>query len=337
MKTFLLVADKDRYGDVLDCLRRTADVKLVVIPSARDRGGRLELSLGLSCTSSPPQRRYWTSRSANLMTWRSFAQRRITRHSWHSVASLFGRRKRLYLFNFYLHELGRNRLVRLILRLVLSPSVGLCVNSPNEVDYFSALAPGTHVDHYPYSGQAIGGVSKDDVGLGDFVFAGGYSNRDYETVVAAARRLSHTEFVLVCSAANHLPGNLPSNVRVLRDTDHLVFSSLLAGSRCVIVPLKNDVGSSGQMVALGAMQFGKLTLYADFAAVSQYFIDGVTGVAYRPGDADDLCTKLVAFAEDPSVATRIGTAARESFRREFSSASVYSARIAQHALRFLSA
>ena len=45
--------------------------------------------------------------------------------------------------------------------------------------------------------------------LGDYVFAGGISNRDYETVVAAARRLPHTEFVVVWL----LPTTCPATFR----------------------------------------------------------------------------------------------------------------------------
>lgn len=253
----------------------------------------------------------------------------------HRLGPLFGKRTRVYLFNFYVHGLGRTTLVRIALRALLSGSVGICVYSPNEVDYFAGLRRDLHIDHLRYGGQFIAGVRDEDVHVGDYVFSGGYTNRDYETYVGAARRCPGTRFVLVCTSANRLPRSLPANLRVLRDVDAVRFHSLLAGSRCVVLALKEDVGSSGQMVALAAQQFGKLTLYTDYGCVSQYFVDGETGVALRPRDVDDLCHKLAAYAGDASLAARIGAAARGHYLRELQPHEGRSNRIVENVLSFM--
>jgi hypothetical protein len=338
MRTLLVAANEDRYRGVFDCLRRSLEVEmLVTVPpgASKRKAGIIARQIACELSAFPRILRavLGEPHEVGLICSTSHYGALMALH----VASLFGRRTRVYLFNYYLHGLGRRRLVRLLLKLALTRSVGICVQSPNEVDYFQSLNPGTRVDYYPYSGQAIDGVGADEVRFGDYVFAGGYTNRDYETVVKAARRVPHLGFLIVCSAANRLPPDLPRNVRVIRDVERHVFYSLLAASRCVIVPLKHDVGSSGQMVALGAMQFGKLTLYADFATVSQYFTNGVTGVAYRPGDADDLCRKLIDLLGDSLAPARIGEAAQEDYRRRFAREDVYNAAIAAHALRFLTA
>ena len=249
------------------------------------------------------------------------------------VAALLGRHPRVYLYNFYLHALGRIRLVRALLRLVLTTSVGILAWSPHEVDYFSSLAPGMHIDYFPYAGQNIEGVPSEAVGIGSHVFAGGYANRDYATLIAAARELPELPFTVICTAANRLPSNLPPNVQVLRNVAPGEFYKRLAGSLCVVLPMEYDVGSSGQMVALAAMQFGKLTLYTDFPCVSQYFTNGETGIAFGAGDVHGLCRQLAAVAHDEGLAARIGAAARKHWESEFVSG--YAERIAESATRFL--
>lgn len=336
MKVFYLVATQGTHSGELNRLRRDFDVEVIVIPPPRASGSKAGIVARLvmhEVLALPRVLRVVLRDTDDVALVCSTAHYAALMA--HRVAGLSRKRTRVYMFNFYLHALGKNRVVRLVLRHALTSSVGICVYSPNEVGYYSSLAPRTHVDYIPYAGQKITCVNPTDVRLGDYVFTGGYANRDYETVVAAARRLPGTEFVLVCAAANPISASVPSNVRVLRDVEPGLFYSLLAASRCVVVPMKDDVGSSGQMVALAAMQFGKLTLYTDFACVSQYFTDGITGVACNPRDVDDLCEKLSVFAQDPTVAARIGAAAQESYWRDFPPDSGWGARIAENALRFL--
>ena len=335
MKVFFLVAMENTHTGEWESLRQRVEVERVIIPPPRvsKRRAGILASLAIHELSAFPRILGIVLRETEDVALVCTTAHYAALMAMH-VALLLRRRTRVYLSNFYLHALGRNRVVRLVLRLALTPSVGILVFSPNEVGYFNSLAPRTHVDYCPYGGQVIHSVDTEDIRLGEHVFTGGYANRDYETVVAAARSLPRTEFVIICTAANRLPDELPANVRILRDVEPPVFYSLLAGSRCVILPMKDDVGSSGQMVALAAMQFGKLTLYVDFPCVAQYFTDGVTGVAYKAGDPGELARKLVAFADDPSIAARIGAAAREAYLREFSAG--YGDRLAENALRFLS-
>lgn len=234
------------------------------------------------------------------------------------VLPLLGRDIRVYLLSFYLHELGRSPLVKAALKWLLSSRVALFVQSPDEIAYYRALSRQVAIDCHPFYQGEITSVPDEDVRLGDYVFAGGYADRDYDTVLRVASDLSNIPFVIVCAKANRLGAPIPLNVTVQRDVDARTFHALLAGSRCVVMALKGSGGSAGQMVTLAAMQFGKLVLYADTPAVSQYFVDGSNGISYQPGNQADLKEKLAKYYPDTSTAALVGTVAARRFRTDFS-------------------
>ena len=176
------------------------------------------------------------------------------------IASILGRRTSAFLCNFYLHQRGQRATVRHILSALMRGRIGIVVQSPNEVGYFSSLAPHAFVAYEPYGMGPIAALG-DPVQPSDYVFSGGYTNRDYDLLVRAAASLSDVPFVIACKTANRLPARLPANVRVIRDTSWDEFHHLLAAARLVVLPLAHDVGSSGQMVALAAMQAAKCTIY----------------------------------------------------------------------------
>ena len=49
---------------------------------------------------------------------------------------LLRRDQQIYLYNFYLHALGKRRFVRSILRFLLNQDVGIMAQSLDEVEYF---------------------------------------------------------------------------------------------------------------------------------------------------------------------------------------------------------
>jgi hypothetical protein len=66
------------------------------------------------------------------------------------VLGLLGRRPRLYAYNFYLHELGRNPAVRLVLRAVLWRSVRILVQSREDESFFRDLSRSVEIERVPY-------------------------------------------------------------------------------------------------------------------------------------------------------------------------------------------
>jgi glycosyltransferase involved in cell wall biosynthesis len=231
------------------------------------------------------------------------------------VLKSLGRRPNVFLFNFYLHELGNNRVVRFILRLLLSRHVRILCQAHGELSYYRSIRPDVEVDYAPYCQGPL--MEPEWIGPGDYVFAGGYSNRDYDLLVRCAERFPDQEFVIACSNINRIDTPTPPNVRITSERDWASFHKLLGHSKIVVVPLLERVGSSGQMVTLAAMEAGKPTIVADSDALSQYIRDEVTGFVYRMGDETSLGHRLRWCLNHPQTLVEVGEAGRASYFREF--------------------
>jgi glycosyltransferase involved in cell wall biosynthesis len=228
------------------------------------------------------------------------------------VLRLLGKNIRVYLIDFYLHELGGCAIVKMIVRALLSSRVAILVQAPDDAAYFRNLNGRVNIAVAPFAlpENAIPCFPPDSICLGDYVFVGGRSNRDHRTVIKAAEMLPHIPFVVVASKRYSIKERLPENVHLLEDIPSDKFHNLLAGSRCVVLSLKENIGSSGQMVALAAMHYGKLVLYSDMPAISQYFDDGKTGIAFRTGDFRNLVEKLSNCFPNSQLCEEVGQSAK---------------------------
>jgi len=234
------------------------------------------------------------------------------------LLSLLGIRVRVYLFNFFVNTLTRNPLVRPLVKQLMRGSVGIYVNAPNEVEYFRALSPTIVVDYYPYCLGRVEGVDPAAEAQEDVVFAGGHTNRDYDTLVQAARLLPEQRFWILCSRATRIREHPPANVRIFTDVHWIEFHQRMVRSRVVVVPLDADIGSSGQMVALAAMQFGKVVVYTDYPGLSQYFEDGVTGISYPHHDARAMARSIEAGIDAAASGKMMGSLAQKAAETVFS-------------------
>ncbi len=229
------------------------------------------------------------------------------------VHRALGRKHELFVFNFYLHQLGENALVRRVLAFLLTKHVLIAAQSQVDVDYFRALSGDVRLALVPYGQGPVPGVTDEDVCLGDYVFSGGHTNRDYNRLLRCAGRLAAIPFVIACSSLSALTEPIPDNVVVHRDLYGEPFHRLLAGARLVVVPLADDVGSAGQMVTLAAMQLGKAVLVADSPVVTQYVEDGVTGAVYDRTSDTSLITSIAKLVDDEAQLVSLGSSARSAY------------------------
>lgn len=236
------------------------------------------------------------------------------------IMSFFGVKHRIYLFNFYIHGLGEKRFIQKILRFLLRQNVGILAQSKTEITYFKKLCPSIDSSYFPYCSNEITGYSRTKKKGENYFFAGGYTNRDYKLLISCAERLPQQKFIIVCSHLNALPSRIPENVTIFKELSKNEFHSLMAGSQAVVLPLKNNVGSSGQMVALAGMQMEKVVIYPEFDVVSQYFEDKVNGVMYLAGNQDSMMKALQFVIEKSELLSTMGKRARKQwdscYRRE---------------------
>lgn len=147
------------------------------------------------------------------------------------------------------------------------------VYSKEEAAYYADLF-GCNRSKFVFVPLGIGELPALDIRKGDYCFSAGRSNRDY---------------AFLCSAFSHLPWQLlvatdlavrdvPGNVAVLHDCFGDDMLARMAGAFCVIVPLEDRQVSSGQLVALQAMQMGKPVIISRSSGISDYIEDGVTGL-----------------------------------------------------------
>ncbi len=153
---------------------------------------------------------------------------------------------------------------------------------------------------------------------GNYYFSGGYSNRDYVTLLKVFREIK-APLLIVCSKLNSEIDDtaLPSNVRVVRDVPSAEFDDYISSAKAGVVPLKYDTGSSGQTVVLRLMRHAKPIVVSDVDAMRDYVEPGVSG--YLVHDlAAELPGVIASIESDPGGASRVGQAAKARYEGSFS-------------------
>jgi hypothetical protein len=131
---------------------------------------------------------------------------------------------------------------------------------------------------------------------GHDVFAGGNSMRDYETLLAVARKIPGT-FVV---ATHLLDGrrDVPDNVSA-GPLSHGQFVARLRDAAVVVVPLPGGLErSAGQQTYLNAMAYGKPVIVSDAPGVRDHIEHRRTGLVVPPEDPERLAA-AVEWVLDP--------------------------------------
>ncbi len=143
------------------------------------------------------------------------------------------------------------------------------------------------------------------VSEGDYIFAGGDSNRDYRTLVEAVRGLPY-RVVIAALFRHHFEGlEIPPNVQIVT-VDAEAFNQLVAGAAVIAVPLKGGLlHSGGHQGFENAMTIGKPVVVADDCGAENYVTHGRTGMLVPPGDPAALRAALLAVLEDREFARQL--------------------------------
>lgn len=233
---------------------------------------------------------------------------------------LLGKDFRLFIYNFYLHEAGERRIVKRILRFLLNNrKLVLIVQSPQEIDYYKSLA-NIPIHFVPYcSNMNLQSNNADrSVPFNNYIFTGGYTNRDYSLILECAKKLPRYIFVLAMSALNEevKTESLPVNIHLYKDISKQEFETLVSQATVVIVPLKKDVGSSGQMLCLSAMQNKKPIIYCNVSAINYYFTEE-TGIPYEINNSHSAINNIEMLMSDKEKRERIGNKAFSYYKTHY--------------------
>lgn len=218
---------------------------------------------------------------------------------------MLGNKHHLYLHYFYLHSLGKNKYVQMVLRFLMNnDNLTLIAQTPGEIDFYRRLSERIKILFVPYCSDVK--EQHTDVKLDDgYIFTGGYTNRDYSLMLQLAKRMPKRRFLFVASKLNKGLNNLPSNVELKRDVSPQEFGKLMEGASIVVVPLKEDVGSSGQMLCIQSMRYHKPIVYTDVSSINYYFTK-TSGIPYEMGSLDSLQKAVSTLYADEESARKMG-------------------------------
>lgn len=129
-----------------------------------------------------------------------------------------------------------------------------------------------------------------------FLFSGGGSNRDYNTLLKAYDRLEENLKLPMCIATNPLlvPQNKSEKVIILSDVVVENFGTVLGKAQCLILSLKDIELSAGHMVLLQALAEDIPVIVNRISAVEDYVTEEDV-LFYRSQDVEDLKEKIAIF------------------------------------------
>lgn len=153
---------------------------------------------------------------------------------------------------------------------------------------------------------------KAHISNGDYYVSAGRSNRDYSFLVDAWKNQG-TQLKIICDAFSC---NSADNIRVLGNCFGDDYLKEIAGCKAVIVPLKDENISSGQLVALHAMMFGKPLIVTKGTSLNQYVIEKENGI-YMEKTAESM-NEAISYLQDPAACEMMGASARRMFEERHS-------------------
>ena len=153
----------------------------------------------------------------------------------------------------------------------------------------------------------------DEVTDEGYVFCGGRTNRDFDTVVAAVRELNVPAKLEMGSEVEL--NEVPENVEIYRDVPSHQFFDLMARASIVVIPLLKSEIASGASVLSHAMQMGKPVVVTNTAGMDDYVSDGYNALLVEPRDPVDLRDKLELLLADSNLRAQLRQAGYDTARK----------------------
>lgn len=151
-----------------------------------------------------------------------------------------------------------------------------------------------------------------------YVFCGGRTNRDFDTVLAAVVSLG-VRTTLVVGEDTRFRRAVPDFVTIYRNIPSRQFQSLIEEAGIVVIALERPDISSGQVVLMQAMRCAKPIVISATAGIEDYVADGVDVLLFEPRSAQDLAARLKVILEDARLRHAIGAAAGATYDSKFNS------------------
>jgi len=240
-----------------------------------------------------------------------------------AFAGLFTRFQAPIVLHGFIYTSRRSRAFSLIrrtyFRRILKCARGVICHSDREKYNYAQLfrLSNTHFFSVPY-GTHVNVPPNLWIGDGGYAFSAGRSGRDYALL---AKVFEHFNFPLriACDSEFALNDiNFSANVTVLRHCHGDDYLRELAGARFVVISIKDDEVSSGQMVLINAMAFGKATIITRTNTTTEYGANGEALMFVELGSELDLLEAVTKIADDEGLRERLGKNAVYQYETRYS-------------------
>lgn len=160
---------------------------------------------------------------------------------------------------------------------------------------------------------------------GDYIgFAGRISpEKGISTIVDVASRCDDILFKIAgnCSRMQQLRGHTSPNLLFCGHLNKSQLHEFYTNSRIIILPSICYEGFPNTMIE--AMFYAKPVICSRIGGLPEIVDDGVTGLLFEPGDADELSQKIRCLWDNPGLCSKMGQAGRQKALREYSPGKYY--------------
>ncbi len=147
---------------------------------------------------------------------------------------------------------------------------------------------------------------------GDYIFSGGDTSRDYQTLIRAVAGTSYRTVICTRQTRDFYGMELPANVEVAT-VSPAKFDELLAGARVVVVALpEREIHTGGHTVIVNTMKLGKPLIVLGRSEYQSYLEPGKTGLLLKSGDSESLLAAINRVFTDPEFARFLARNAHEA-------------------------
>jgi len=227
---------------------------------------------------------------------------------------LFRRVRKPHILLFVLWNLPENKFKRdlkLFLYKIILKSVSKVIVFSKKQQTLHSIAFDVPADKFPVVPfhTTIHNVDF-EIKEGDYLFAGGDTGRDYNTLIEAVRGLPY-RLIIAALHRHHFNGiDMPENVSIVTVNGD-EFMRLIAGCRAMVLPLFNKVlQAGGQQTFLNAMAMGKTVIVADSNSADEYIENGIDGLIIPPEDVDAMRAAIISVMNNARICKTIGENAK---------------------------
>jgi hypothetical protein len=265
----VLLSQAGSYADVVEYLKargaRVTDIGMPARPGVAFHGKSTILKAMLS-PSLLRTRKLWTREDRVLVIgWQALPVLAAIR------CGLLPRPTKILVMACFVHGMRARRIIDRVWRLLKFPGLGFITFSQGEArNLVDNVGMAPQDVHFHLWRQDLYGRADPSMIIDDgSVFAGGYSNRDYDLLLRALESVP-APLTIVAAERNEINLALRPATTVLRDLAEADFEALLAKSRVVAMPLRSQGEACGQSVLLRVLRNGKPMIATRHESIEAY-------------------------------------------------------------------